>query len=384
MTSPRTPRSRWLELGAPPSVEQRNARGAVERYLERAVRPLAERPERVPTAAQLGEVRRLAEELGLLAAPAASGLGLWEEPSVAGCRWSVGLLHRVARESATAALCLHHAALGLLLGRRLGVEDAAPWPWLYAELGLDKGLRGAALGAPPVSEAAPAEPELAPLGAGEAGRPLLLGAAEPWSALLLPRWSDARRLSWWRLPRATLELTPAPHALGLDGLSTWQVRAPRLGELLLEDVAAALALYREVLALDALGLVGIGLGATEGALAAAKDYAALRRQGGKLIVEHVAVRLLLSGAEANVLSVQALLADMTLRPEALARVLALRSVAHPQLCEAASHALQVFGGTGYLQDTGIERRLRDNYHLRLLAGTPTDLRLTALAMEDGR
>ena len=51
------------------------------------------------------------------------------------------------------------------------------------------------------------------------------------------------------------------------------------------------------------------------------------------------------------------------------------SQVHNLLCAAANDALQVFGGLGYLPETGLEKIVRDNNHLRLLCGTSRELML---------
>jgi alkylation response protein AidB-like acyl-CoA dehydrogenase len=58
-----------------------------------------------------------------------------------------------------------------------------------------------------------------------------------------------------------------------------------------------------------------------------------------------------------------------------------RVVAHPLLCAAANQAMQVLGGTGYMQDAGIEKIVRDANHLKVSFGTPDDLRLFISAAE---
>jgi alkylation response protein AidB-like acyl-CoA dehydrogenase len=54
-------------------------------------------------------------------------------------------------------------------------------------------------------------------------------------------------------------------------------------------------------------------------------------------------------------------------------VFAIRAEAHPLLCRGATDALQVFGGSGYMQDVGMEKALRDSQQLRLMGGTAGDL-----------
>ncbi|MBN1852596.1 MAG: hypothetical protein JW829_07720 [Pirellulales bacterium] len=48
---------------------------------------------------------------------------------------------------------------------------------------------------------------------------------------------------------------------------------------------------------------------------------------------------------------------------------------HPLLCAAANDAMQVFGGSGYTREIGLEKIVRDCNHLRLICGTPDELLL---------
>jgi alkylation response protein AidB-like acyl-CoA dehydrogenase len=62
-------------------------------------------------------------------------------------------------------------------------------------------------------------------------------------------------------------------------------------------------------------------------------------------------------------------------------VLALRAQAQPALADAANGALQVFGGLGYMKDTGAEKVVRDVNCLRALAGSPRELTLMVAEWE---
>lgn len=363
-------------------LERRSVLETAARFCDRVARPLGERPEIVPTPAQMAAVIAQADEAGLLPQADMPGIGLWTALAPDALLLSTDILAQVAAHSAAAAFHLHQTALGRRLRARLGLANAAPLPCLYGEGGLAKGLLGPFLehGVGP-GRPAPAALFPGPKTAVETSLPLLWPAADPWDAVVLPVWrADKGDLAWAVVERGSIAGTEAAHGHGLEGVTLWRLAFPQ--PLAPFDVPDALGLYREMLALDAMGLVAVGLGSARAAVAAAKRYAHERRQGGKLIAEHAAVRLLLGGATADTAVVETLLRQMTAAPRCLGDAFYLRSAAHPLLCRAASSALQVFGGYGYMRDFGLERALRDNNVLRLCAGSPNDLVLTALAMED--
>lgn len=356
----------------------------VARFCERAVRKLGERPEVVPSQGEMARVVETAAEAGLLPSRDAPGVGMWAGDGPDDALLSAEILAAVAQHSAAAAFHLHQSALGRRLALALGLEHGAPYPALYPAVGLAKGLLGAVLADRRATRAArPFSVGAVALDVNEACLPALVQAAEPWDCVLVPAFDrEATRLSWCAVNRRELSATELPHSHGLEGTVTWRVALERLPERLGAPSEGSLDRYREALALDAIGLVAVGLGSARGAATAAAEYARARRQGGKLIVEHAAVRLLLGGAEADLASVEAMLRAMAASPRELRRALLLRASAHPTLCRAANSALQVFGGYGYMRDFGIERAVRDNNHLRLSAGTPGDLVLTAFAMQE--
>jgi acyl-CoA dehydrogenase len=144
-----------------------------------------------------------------------------------------------------------------------------------------------------------------------------------------------------------------------------------------DGLTIAMAMLNESRAGAAAQCVGIGQAALDRAL----DYARRRVQGGRPIVEHQAVQLML--------------ADMAIRTEAaraLTRQAALlhdlgsgRAVALSAMCktfasdaavQTALDAIQVFGGSGYTRGVGVERLLRDAKAYQIFDGTNQIQRLT--------
>ena len=109
-------------------------------------------------------------------------------------------------------------------------------------------------------------------------------------------------------------------------------------------------------------LAAVPIGMAIEAQETAMNYAIERYQGGKMICDHDAVRMMLSGME---MSVQA--------SRALAREGKAGFLASAFAAEAAEEvcldAVQVLGGYGYMKEYRIERILRDAKTYRALVGT---------------
>ena len=166
-------------------------------------------------------------------------------------------------------------------------------------------------------------------------------------------------------------------ALRYEGATGWLVGEPNRG-------LAAMFVMMNSARLH----VGLqGLGHQEMATQNAARHAAERVQGGgKAIAEHAAVRHLLLRSQAlleaqRVIAYRAALAldeaahhaDAARRKQA-AQLAALLTPVIKALCtdqgfEAASRALQVFGGYGYVRETGIEQTLRDARIAMVYEGT---------------
>lgn len=166
------------------------------------------------------------------------------------------------------------------------------------------------------------------------------------------------------------------------------LRASYLNHLTLKDVKVplearlddgdALPLLMRALSLNWLGLAAIGAGIARGAVRAARKYASERYQGGTMLENLPAIRMLIAGAESNMEAASALVsraADMELGAPELMRACAIARLTGLQLAaEAVTDSLQVFGGYGYMEDYGMEKRLRDVTVLKSMAGTPQYLK----------
>lgn len=144
------------------------------------------------------------------------------------------------------------------------------------------------------------------------------------------------------------------------------------------DDGDARALLIRAMSLNWMGMTAIAVGIAKGAAVAARKYAAERYQGGMQIEEHPAVKMLIAGGEASIASADATL--YSLQSAAFTTFSGLKKSAAAKLAvidlcsRAVTDCLQSFGGYGYMEDYGMEKRLRDMTVLKLASGSPTYLK----------
>jgi hypothetical protein len=354
----------------------------VQRFCHKSLQPLMARPERTIDAAQLTRLTNLATDFGLLSCGAEAGAGLWEDTGGSGwVRFSSTALRHLAQANAGVAFHFHQLALGRYVCRRLGLDGGLrsvvclQGCFGLARCSLARLLRPKPLAAEDremlhdyfVTRGAP-EP-----------KPLLFQAADDWQQLLIPGWDEQQRFGWSHFAREDLHVAPMPNSHGLNETLTWQWQPTEiLPRHIAADSVAALAVYAEAFQLNAQALVAIAWGATRQGYEKAREYAALRRQGGTPIRHHAAVRQMLARTASVLRTVGLLcnqLAYLPVARDSLGAVLAVRAEAHNLLCEAANESLQTLGGAGYTCEAGLEKIVRDCNHLRLLCGTPVELRM---------
>jgi len=126
------------------------------------------------------------------------------------------------------------------------------------------------------------------------------------------------------------------------------------------------------------GMSAIAVGITKGAIKAAKKYATERYQGGTLIENHPIVKSLLSSSDALAKSAEAILSSLTeytiISDKALARAAGVKLTVMDLCAKAVTDSLQVFGGYGYMEDFGMEKRLREITVLKSASGSPVYLK----------
>ena len=144
------------------------------------------------------------------------------------------------------------------------------------------------------------------------------------------------------------------------------------------DDGDARELVLRALSLNWAGMAAVAVGIAKGAAAAARKYAADRYQGGVQIEEHPAVKMLIAGSEAAIAASEATIHSLqdvgfttfqALKKSAAAKLTVM------ELCSrAVTDCLQTFGGYGYMEDFGMEKRLRDVTVLKSASGSPTYLK----------
>jgi hypothetical protein len=362
----------------------------VQRFCHKSLQPLMARPERTIDAAALARVTNLATDFGLLNVGAETGSGIWEDTGGSGwVRFSSAALRQIAQANAGVAFHFHQMALGGYVSRRLGVGGGLQSVvCLQGCFGLARCSLARLLKSRPLEadDRAMLQDYFVTRGVSEP-KPLLFQAADDWRQLLVPGWDEQQRFCWSVFAREDLQPVPLPHSHGLNETLTWQWQpAESPPRQVSADAEAALAVYAAAFQLNAQALVAIAWGAAQQGFEKAKEYAALRRQGGTPIHHHAAVRQMLART-LGVLRTVSLLCDqlacLPVTRDSLGTVLAVRAEAHALLCEAANESLQTLGGAGYTCEAGLEKIVRDCNHLRLLCGTPDELRMFLSEWENG-
>ena len=144
------------------------------------------------------------------------------------------------------------------------------------------------------------------------------------------------------------------------------------------DDGDARGLVVHAMSLNWAGMAAIAVGIAKGASVASRRYAAERYQGGRQIEEHPAVKMLIAGAEASTATAETSL--LALRDgnltswNNLQRSAAVKLSVMDLCARAVTDCLQTFGGYGYMEDYGMEKRLRDVTVLKSAAGSATYLK----------
>lgn len=361
--------------------------GTVNRFALGSIAPLVERHEVAMSPSQVDQLTSEAQTIGLLNLTTQAGLGLWENlEEAAGGQLSVAALARLAEENAGIAWHFHQLAFGRWLALCLGFEEAVRQGPVLATIqgfyglgrtALPRFLRGADLTA---EDHAMLADSFMP----RAGAQAILHAVGGWRWLVAPFFAEGR-IDWSLLPRDQIGCEAHPYSHGLDELAClgWHPGSDP-GTRTHLDAESSRQMYSQALQINALALMAIALGAVRHAYQIARGYAAIRWQGGTTIDRLPAVQHLLTGICSAIQISASLIEGQAAHPPAFARtaeVLAVRYRVQPMLSLAASQAMQVMGGIGYMRDTGIEKTLRDTNQLRLMGGTPTELSLFAAEWE---
>lgn len=357
---------------------------AVDRYTRQELAPLCAQSERPMPQADVRRVVQGLTELGVLNLGHEPAMGLWDDASdPLQRRLALHVLQTLAACAPGVAYQVHGQALAARLDRSAGMRpDGLTLVSLQGWLGLG---RDAVV--PVIQGRAPSAGQQAMLADNWAwptpAHPRLVHALPDWQALWMPIWRVDTGWQWWRVPRAACLVRPCPNSHGLDELSTQQVwveAESQVGGLIWPGLAgpAAHEAWLDLQTLHAMGLQAMSQAVVCQAGVLAQEQAHLRRQGGQTIVRHVAVQQLLSQCHSAVHESDRVLRAWGAPQAAWSDLLTCwrdRARCQVRLSEGASAALQVFGGMGYMRDNAMEKALRDVNQLRLLGGSPAELRL---------
>ena len=356
------------------------ALGEVRRFARGAVSSNVERPEHPLPRHSMEALVSEAIEAGFIPDASDEPTGLWVDlDDPLGPTLSARTIETLASVNPGIAWACHIRAMPVWLARRLNRPEAlderetvVPLHGCYGlgRAALPRYLAGTELG---VDDRAMLKDWLMPAHK-DARR--VVHAPAGFDGVLSP-YFDGEAVRWIRQPIGALDPLPVGPTLGLDEVDAVALASSDAGTPLgPENPEEARNVFAEALAIQSLALVAVGLGCLRHARDLAREQAKARKQGGRSIAHHPAVQSLIGSADSAVAVVDALLdrmSDGPLRGSRVGEVFAIRAEVHPLLCRGATDALQVFGGSGYMQDVGMEKALRDSQQLRLMGGTPGDL-----------
>jgi len=313
-----------------------------------------------------------------------SGLGPWESvdaessDTAAPISFTLLLLARLARANTAISFLVHQRSLARAIARRVGLIRSDHGPLAVAfdgRHGLGRVPFARALSGVELTDDDCAM--LADAYAPDAARVLPLDPA--FAGLLTPVFTGDV-LTFQLHARADLDIAVDAHAHGLDELITATVRPRNQGATADLNSDDARRFFVKASAAHQLALVAMAAGAVDRVHRLAQRFASQRAQGGSTIDRHAAVLGLLGRSRATLHTTFAQLKAFV-HVDDLPAALALRTQAQPALADAANAALQVFGGLGYMRDTGAEKVVRDVNCMRALAGSPRELLLVVAEWE---
>jgi len=328
-------------------------------------------------------------ELGLIfyPDPASEGyeMGIWGAfTEVLGTKYSLWILTEIAQTCATASSLVHWqgiAASCILQAENLGgrelkriafaFQDAEGMPpagsLLHSEMRAWKGFETRAL---PCDN-----------GYELSGRKTFVYMQEECRALIVPaRLNEEWAVFLVPLKAVGLHLVDPGQRTGLRYLKLRHVHFEKVGlsrDALIAAGKAAEEMILRTWTLNWLGIAAIARGVALGSLQIAGQYAAERYQGGTEIKNHDAIWNLLSDARSSLEMAGDLIektAEMDFGIPQLRASARLKLKLVDECSRVVSDMMQVLGGYGYMEDFGIEKRLRDIQVLKLGNGSPLYLK----------
>ncbi len=372
----------------------------VARFAKRTLASKFEHPESLIEDVAFNHLVDAASEQGLLSSDCADGMGLWastEDPLQ--LQFSCQSLREISYFNPSFAYQLHQFALAYYVLRELRAYEsivepleiiAKPALSLQGHFGLGrvslaKYLQGRATEEDDVF--------LQDYFGIDQSNFATLHTQKHWSHVLSPVMrsslvSTKSTIQFALFSRKQLTVHTKEHSHGLNELDSYYWNSSDQSQAICISTLTASQsqlLYTKALQLQWLGLASIAAGTLKHGYYLAKTYASQRVQGGKTINQHAAVRRLLAEIKGGYETALSLITSVCKAPIddlSLAKVCNARLQIHPLLCQGANNAVQVFGGMGYMRDTGVEKVLRDSMQLRLMNGTPSELAMFLSELED--
>ena len=172
-----------------------------------------------------------------------------------------------------------------------------------------------------------------------------------------------------------LSVKPHPYQMGL--------RAARVASLEFSGVSPKAvvrgdeSMFSECERLLHLGFAAISVGISRNGFAAAHAYARERYQGGDMIINHQALRIMMADMVSGIEMSRAMIASACEQGD-LASAIACRIEATDRALRSATDAVQVHGGIGYMEDYGMERLMRDATYCQIYPRSNEESRLELL------
>ena len=272
----------------------------------------------------------------------------------------------VGLDAGSLLLCLEEIAAGdagvALLVLLSNAALAALPPERAAQIG--EAERWALVPAPPAQLATPARIAVS---AAADGRPTVSGTLSPALGALgadgivvLERGAEPAVLAL-AAGAPGLKIEACEFQLGLRSAAAARISLSGAAAELASPPAEAGAAADASLALLRAGCAAIARGVARRAHEVALEYAQERVQGGVAIVEHDAVRGMLAAMSVRLAGIPAPRGAELDGTAALTAKVAATDAA----VATSTDAVQVFGGTGYMHETGVEKLMRDAKYLQL-------------------
>lgn len=132
-----------------------------------------------------------------------------------------------------------------------------------------------------------------------------------------------------------------------------------------------------------LGLAAISVGIARKSFEKAYDYARQRYQGGKIIIEHQAMRMMLARMLCGIEEGKAAIRRACEVDDLAPAIIAWRR-AGSNACQAAMDGVQIHGGYGYMRDYGMERLMRDAKYCQMYPAPEEEGLLRIMEMVEER